>query len=102
MTHSSHSARQAAINSFAFETALSSLIMDEKEYLSALDPSDPLFDAKFTPRFSLLTTLEAYRRELLMGVDSGFCEAERRDLEALVRDRVADSLDDGGESDPLV
>lgn len=93
MTHSSHSARQGMMNAFAYETALSSLIMDEKEYLSELDPSDPLFEAKFTPRFSLLTALEAYRRELLTGAGSSLPEAELRDLNALVRGRMSGDRD---------
>ena len=93
MTHSSHSARQGMMNAFAYETALSSLIMDEKEYLSELDPSDPLFEAKFTPRFSLLTTLESYRRELLTGAGSSVSEAELRDLDALVRGRMSGDRD---------
>lgn len=88
MTHSSHSVRERIVYGYAYEVALTSLIVKEKEYLAELDPSDPLFEAKFTPRFSLLTALETYRRELLTGTDWSFPEAEVVDLDALVRERI--------------
>lgn len=88
MTHSSHSRYEAALLGRRYEVALSELILEEKEYLAGLDPNHPLFEAKFTPRFTLLVSLEAYRRSMLEGVPL-VQEAERRDIDQLVRSRMA-------------
>lgn len=88
MTHSSHSRYEAALLGRRYEVALSELILEEKEYLAGLDPHHPLFEARFTPRFSLLVSLEEYRRSILEGVPSTL-EAERRDIDQLVRSRMA-------------
>ena len=88
MTHSSHSRYESALLGRRYEVALSELILEEKEYLAGLDPHHPLFEAKFTPRFTLLVSLEAYRRSILEGVPP-VPEADRRDIDRLVRSRMA-------------